>query len=335
MRRRINRTLLTATAAGVSVITLGFMATGAVGASTTTTGMASVASSVTPILSQATNCTVITTSVCAVAGYQASGRLFRYAQASIVVPSHAGAVAAAANTTTIEPDAALYVALDDSTDTAYDYARVGIKPCPTTNITGSGDPTCPSAVSPGTGVDPSGWAVFAKVIEPSLTPATFTSVPIPVAAEGLGIFVSVYLSTTGNSVHTVIKTPATITSGIVSVGHTYNYTFPVNGPVYSHALAVGDWTGVSTGSNAAPFQPAASPGTGSALGLTAYDQFKVGRFTTWGGTRGTFDGKWTVTPMEATLDGTSATAVATSPGYLWSSTTGFKNDSFGIWLRHV
>src|ERR1019366_910272 len=93
MRRRINRTLLTATAASASVITLGFMATGAVGASTTTAGLAST-STVTPILSQATGCTLpgdeTVPSTCAVAGYQASGRLFRYAQASIVVPLHAG-----------------------------------------------------------------------------------------------------------------------------------------------------------------------------------------------------------------------------------------------------
>src|ERR1017187_6650629 len=112
MRRRINRTLLTATAASASVITLAFMATGAVGAATTTAGLAST-SSVTPILSQATNCTAPalapTPSPCAVAGYQASGRLFRYAQASIVVPNHAGNVTPAATTTIpqVEPDAAI------------------------------------------------------------------------------------------------------------------------------------------------------------------------------------------------------------------------------------
>src|ERR1035438_2888686 len=97
MRRRINRTLLTATAASVSVITLGFMATGAVGAATTTTGMASVASSVTPLLPPTdTTCTAssapgLPSDNCAKAGFQASGRDFRYAAASIVVPNHTGA----------------------------------------------------------------------------------------------------------------------------------------------------------------------------------------------------------------------------------------------------
>src|ERR1039457_4384742 len=118
MRRRINRTLLTAPAASASLITLGFMAAGTAGAATTTTGMASVASTVTPILSQATGaaggCTApteVTPSGCAVAGYQASGRLSRYAQPSIVVPNHAAAILGAtpASVTPVEPDGAAYV----------------------------------------------------------------------------------------------------------------------------------------------------------------------------------------------------------------------------------
>src|ERR1039457_6489474 len=127
MRRRINRTLLTATAASASVITLSFMATGAVGASTTTAARTSGASTVTPILSQATGCArpatallSTTPSPCAIAGYQASGRWFRYAQAYITVPNHAGIVTGA-NGTTTEPDGAMYVALDNSSNTANDY----------------------------------------------------------------------------------------------------------------------------------------------------------------------------------------------------------------------
>src|ERR1022692_3860302 len=96
MRRRINRTLLTATAASASVITLGFMATGAVGASTTTAGLASVASTVTPLPPTDTTCTLtsgpgLPSDNCAKAGWQASGRDFRYTSASIVVPAHLGA----------------------------------------------------------------------------------------------------------------------------------------------------------------------------------------------------------------------------------------------------
>ena len=366
MRRRINRTLLTATAASASVITLSFMATGAVGAATTTAALASGTSSVTPILSQATgtstDCaapTEVTPSGCAVAGYQASGRLFRYAQASIVVPNHTVAFTGTTgtgaggegSTTPVEPDGAAYVALDNSSDTANDFTRVGIMPCSTwtfltsTKVAPAGaDCLLPSnlaatgEVTAGyTTADTSGWETFVRVVQPDIsTQMTPVIRPLDLSQMGLGVFVSVYLSPAGNSVHTVIKTPTTTAPsvGVATKGHTYNDTFTVNGPTYSNADAVADWTAVSNGTVAAPFQPVVSA-TAGYPGTVAYTQFKDGRFTTWGGTRGTFNGKWTVTPFEATGDGTSATPVVTSPGFLWSSTTGYKSDAFGVWLRHV
>jgi hypothetical protein len=322
MRRRINRTLLTATAASVSVITLGFMATGAVGAATTTTGLASGTSIVTPILTD-TTCVPTTapglpSDNCARAGWQASGRDFRYAAASIVVPDHVGAVA---------PDPALYVALDDSGD-VYDYARVGIKPCPTTNITGSGDATCPNAASPGTGVDPSGWAVFAKVVVNGGTPTTF-SAALPALAVGLGVSVSAYLEPSGNWVRFSITTPNTTSLG-GGLGKSYNRSMAVSGPVYTDALAVADWTGIGTSSITEPVQPV----LGSA-NTSAYDQFFQGRFTTWSGTQGTFNGKWTVTKVEATTNGLapSGTSLATGPSYLWSNDK-YPHDAFGVWIYH-
>jgi hypothetical protein len=335
------------------------MATGAASAATTTTGMASVASSVTPILSQALACApatplVLTPSGCAVSGYQASGRLFRYAQASIVVPNHAGDVTlggSTGSTPQLEPDAAIYVALDNSSDTANDFTRVGIMPCSTwTFLTGTkvapagADCLLPSnlaatgEVTAGyTTADTSGWETFVRVVQPDIsTQMTPVIRPLDLSQMGLGVFVSVYLSPAGNSVHTVIKTPTTTAPsvGVATKGHTYNDTFTVNGPTYSNADAVADWTAVSNGTVAAPFQPVVSA-TAGYPGTVAYTQFKDGRFTTWGGTRGTFNGKWTVTPFEATGDGTSATPVVTSPGFLWSSTTGYKSDAFGVWLRHV
>jgi hypothetical protein len=352
MRRRINRTLLTATAASASVITLSFMATGAVGAATTTAALASGTSSVTPILSQATgtstDCaapTEVTPSGCAVAGYQASGRLFRYAQASIVVPNHTVAFTGTTgtgaggegSTTPVEPDGAAYVALDNSSDTANDFTRVGIVACAhISTASTAGVWPCP-----GTGLSGSvtaGWYVFAAVVQPDITTQMTPVTHLLDASQyGLGVTVSIYLSPTGNSVHALIKTPTTYTTGTTTVlvhGHTYNDTFGVNGPTYSNADAVVDWTGVAGTGILAPFQPIAAV-TAGYPGSVAYTQFKDGRFTTWNGTRGTFNGKWTVTPFEATVDGTSATAVVTSPGYLWSSTTGYKSDSFGVWLRHV
>src|ERR1039457_7160573 len=222
MRRRINRTLLTATAASASVITLSFMATGAVGASTTTTGLAST-STVTPIPSLATDCglligtpLVVTPSGCAVAGYQASGRLFRYAQASIVVPLHAAAVAGASGSSPqVEPDAAIYVALDNSSDTANDFTRVGIVACPTAGSGGLWP--CPA-------VSTLGWYAFSTTVQPDGVTTGLHDVALNASQDGLGVFVSVYLSPTGNSVHTVIKTPTTTgastVGGAAVLGHT-------------------------------------------------------------------------------------------------------------------
>lgn len=63
---------------------------------------------------------------CAEAGYQASGRHFRYAQAVITVPDHQGVPTA---TPPAEADPRIYVALDDSTAGNPIYALVGIRPC--------------------------------------------------------------------------------------------------------------------------------------------------------------------------------------------------------------
>jgi hypothetical protein len=344
MRRRINRTLLTATAASASVITLSFMATGAVGAATTTAGMASVASSVTPISppGTATACAPTTTaagaespSVCSISGYEATGRLFRYASASIVVPVHNASTIASS---TVEQDPALYVALDNSSDTASDYTRVGIMPCPTVILSGgvAGAWPCPAPTTSTTAAF--SWFVFATVVQPDSGVGTTHVHALDSTQQGLGVFVSAYLAPSGNSVHTVIKTPTTYITGsttVVAHGHTYNDTFPVSGPTYQNAQAVADWSGDSsaTAGVVVPFQPAVST-TAGALGTIAYAQFFKGHFTTWNGYRGTFDGKWTVNMFEATLDGTSSTAVVTSPGYLWSNDT-FPHDAFGIWIRHV
>jgi hypothetical protein len=318
MRRRINRTLLTATAASASVITLGFMATGAVGAATTTTGLASGTSSVTPIVTD-TTCTPTTspglpTDGCARAGYQASGRFFRYAAASIVVPAHTGMTTS---------DASMYVALDDSGD-VYDYARVGIKPVCTAAT--SGVCTAPSA-----GI--SGWQVFDSTVVNGGTPATF-SAALPVGAEGLGISVSAYLLPSGNWVRFVITTPTTtsVSGGVTTTtpGKTYNRSFAVGGPVYTTAQAVADWTGTGTSAITLPAQPALA-----SANTSAYDQFFQGRLTTWSGTKGTFNGKWTVTPIEATLGGAAPLGanVVASPSYLWSNDKGFKSDAFGVWIH--
>jgi hypothetical protein len=336
MRRRINRTLLTATAASVSVISLSFMAAGTAGAATTASPVNTPFGGA-PIVTD-TTCTPTTgagspSDGCAKAGYQASGRLFRYAAASIVVPAHTGAAGNIAATTgsgatpAVAADATMYVALDDSGD-VYDYARVGIKPtCTTVNTVGA----CASSISSTTAI--SSWSVFASVVVAGVASTPFTAA-LPVAAAGLGVSVSAYLLPSGNWVRFVITTPSsTATVGGVTTttaGKTYSRSLAVSGPAYTDAQAVADWTLAGTSAQTLPPQPllAAAP-------TTAYDQFFKGRLTTWSGTKGTFNGKWTVNAFEGTLLGAAPAGanVVTSPSYLWSNDTGFSNDAFGVWIH--
>jgi hypothetical protein len=326
MRGTITRTLVAATAAGLT--SLGAVASGAAAA---VGGAPSPPSGGTPIPTNA-NC-IINVPPCGMAGYQASGRDFRYAHAVITVPDYGGRVVApvtengpAWNGPAVPGDTDLdptfYMALDDSADTASDYARVGIRPC-------SIGVSCPAG-------DTSGWEAFAKiVVNPGIaigigdsvrtdTPYSIPGItyPIPAAAEGTGIFVSVYLTAAGNSVHTLIMVPATTTTP----GATYNDTFPVNGPVYTAAQALVDWTNV-TGKP----QPAV-PVTNVRV-----TQFGQGGFSTLGGQQGTFTGPWALQVVEATAHGTlpPAGTVIAQPSYLWTdhhSPGGLRRDAFGVWL---
>lgn len=333
MRRRINRTLLTATAASASLISLSFMAAGGAGAATTA-GPVNTPFGGAPIVTD-TTCTPssgtgLPSDGCAKAGYQASGRFFRYAAASIVVPAHLGAATSIAaggsggsSTLAHAADATMYVALDDSGD-VYDYARVGIKPTCTV-VDHSDACTTPSATST--------WSVFASAVVAGVADTSF-SAALPLAAAGLGVSVSAYLLPSGNWVRFVITTPATTATvgGVTTTtaGKTYNRSLPVSGPAYTDAQAVADWTGTGTSAMTTPPQPALA-----AANTTAYDQFFKGRLTTWSGTKGTFNGKWTVNAFEGTLLGAAPAGanVVTAPSYLWSNDTGFSNDAFGVWIH--
>jgi hypothetical protein len=297
MRRRITRTLLAAAAAGVTVTTLGFTAAGA--ASGATTGSKAFGlSGGTPIPTNA-NCTHSTTPPaptdnCARAGYQASGRNFRYAQALITVPNHIGLVVS---------DPMLYVALDDTSATAYDYARVGVEPVCTT--VAGGVCTVPTG-------HPSGWEAFAQIREPNGVPLNVT-VPLAVSVMGDGVAVSVYFNQVGNSIHVIVTPPA---------GVAINQTQAVTGPLYTRAQALADWAG------ATPEAPVPPPTV-----KVRDSQFLQGGFTTLGGIRGTFSSpSWTLNAVEATSNGVlppSGTLIA-QPSYLWTSDA-HPGDAFGVW----
>ena len=235
---------------------------------------------------------------CAEAGYQASGRDFRYAQAVIMVPDHQGVPAA---TPPAEADPRIYVALDDSTAGSPVYARAGIRPC-------TGAAPCSTT----------GWEAYATVFygaTPPTTPPNNISVT-PVQA-GDSVFVSVYLSPTGQSVHTVVTLPD---------GSTFNNTLPAPGAVYPRAQAVADWT-------AATGKPQPVP---PASGTVRDAQLLEGRFTTLSGQQGTFAGPWTLNAFEGTTTGAlpPSGALVVQPSYLWNDGTNFHGmfgDAFGIW----
>jgi hypothetical protein len=260
---------------------------------------------------------------CAMAGYQASGRDFRYAQAVITVPDHqgvvsgcppgAGCIGAGSSSAPrggairddpvpAEADPQLYVALDNSSTGSSQFARVGIQPCAAGGICGS-----------------SGWEAYVQVAGFSAPPSAPVGSPRPItaASEGDEVFVSVYSDPADQAVHTVVTLPD---------GSTFNNTFPDRGAVYPRAQAVADWTTAET----KPQPVAPSPDK------VRDAQFLEGRFTTLNGQQGTFAGPWSLNAFEGTTnaalppDGT----LVVQPSYLWNDGTNFHGmfgDAFGVW----
>jgi hypothetical protein len=292
MRRRITRTLFTAAAAGVSITTLAFAAASPAGAATSGKHFVHFTPSA-PETGTNANCAdpgtseetgTWTSSDCGKVGYVASGRDFRFASAIIKVPTFGSG--------TVSGPAA-YVALDASA-TNPDYAQVGIQP------DGAG-----------------GWEMFYDVEEPCDSADT-GSVALPASTAGDGVFVSAYLSPSGNSVHLVATPPS---------GTAINFTTSVCSPVYTDAQALADWTLAGGTAQPAPAVPAEN---------TRDTQFFQGRFTTLSGAQGTFKGPWTLNAVDATTNG-SLEPLGTligQPSFLWndgSSFNGLGNDAFGVW----
>jgi len=325
MRSRVPRSPGKVLAAGATAALLGLSMAGSAAAAGPKGGLFSLSGGA-PIPTNA-NCAGGTAQGCAEAGYQASGRDFRYAQAVIIVPGHQGVVTATAPG---EADPQLYVALTDSAGTggppggtretpgstgetpgstgetpgipAGEYARVGVRPC-------TGGAPCGS----------SGWEAFAQVLgttTPPVGPPSFVT-PIAAAGEGDGVFVSVYLAPSGQSVHTVITLPD---------GSTFNNTFTDRGAVFPWAQAVADWTTATAKPQPVPPSPA----------KVRDAQFLEGRFTTLNGQQGTFAGPWALNAFEGTGNGAPPPAgtLLVQPSYLWNDETNFHGrfgDAFGVW----
>jgi hypothetical protein len=297
MRRRITRAFFTAAAAGATITTLGFAAASPAGAAVSGKHFHFTPSA--PETGTDANCesALETGSTgtwkstdCGKVGYVATGRDFRFASAVIKVPTGASAASS------VVTGPAAYVALDDSATSA-DYAEVGIRADP------DGDGT---------------WELFYDVEEPCSAAST-GAVTLSSGTAGDGVFVSAYLSPSGQSVH-LVATPPT--------GTPINTTVSVCSPVYTDAQALGDWTGAAEDAIPAPAVPSTK---------TRVTQFFQGRFTTLNGSQGTFKGPWTLTAVDATTNG-SLEPLGTligQPSYLWNDGSGFNgmgNDAFGVWL---
>jgi hypothetical protein len=308
MRRRITKAFFATAAAGATITTLGLAASPAGAAAHgafTPTGT---------IVGTDANCVQSAPPLpgdnCGRDGYQATGRTFRFAQALIDIPNHTGV-----KTT----DAEYYVALDNSGTNTWQYARVGLAPCPsgTTAILAPGATatTCPLVGAGNT----SGWVAFTATADVGSLPVVTTH-PISAASMGDGVLVNVYEVPTGQSVQTTITLPN---------GTTYNNSFSISGLTYTKAQAVQDFTETveNGGAQPAPAVPSAK---------VRDTQFFQGRFTTTSGAKGTFNGPWTVDALEATSNGSlppTGTLIG-QPSFLWNDGSGFNgmgDDAFGVW----
>ena len=273
MPRRITKAFFATAAAGATITTLGLAASPAGAASTshqvgfTPTGT---------LVATDANCVQSSPPIpgdnCGRDGYQATGRTFRFAQALIDIPDHLGSKLT---------DAEYYVALDNSGSNTWQYARVGLAPCPS-GTTAILAPGATATTCPITG-NTSNWVAFTATADVGSLPVVTTH-PISAASMGDGVLVNVYEVPTGQSVQTTITLPN---------GTTYNNSFTISGLTYTKAQAVQDFTTTVENTGTEPLPVPANP-------KVRDTQFFQGRFTTSSGAKGTFNGPWTVDALEAT-----------------------------------
>jgi hypothetical protein len=293
MRRRITRTLVAAAAAGVTVSTLGFTAAGA--------ASAAVSSKALP---PTIGTTIGSTSS---AGYEASGRDFRYITSTVRVPD-------TDFLTGLYPQEYIQLSngsLTQPTGGGNAYTRAGIEPCVVARSFGD-------VCSTGT------WVAFVEAFNNSLNGPFFSHFfNLAGVNQGDGVNFSIYFDQAGNELHYVITPPSTS-------GTPQFYKTRAFGPLYDHAAALDDFTD-STGT------PIALPPFIRAFRI---NQFLQGAITTENGARGSFVGPWTTSEVVATSNGLPypSGTVRVSPTPLWSdglSANGAvrSDDAFGVWGR--
>jgi hypothetical protein len=289
MRSRITRTLVAAAAAGATATTLGFAAASAANATVTH-----------PARAQMTGATIGTKSQ---AGYEASGRDFRYISSTITVPD-------TSFLTGIYPQE--YIQLSNGSLASGDqYVRAGIEACVVARTYGA---TCTTGT----------WVSFVEAFDNSLNGPYFRHFyNLSGVTQGDGVNFSIYYNQAGNELHFVITPPSTS-------GSAQFYKTNAHGPIFDHAAALDDFTNSTGVPIPLPFF----------LHAFRINQFLQGALTTTSGARGSFVGPWTTSPVLATSNGLvpPSGTVRVSPTALWSdglSANGAVRpfDAFGVWAR--
>jgi len=296
MRRRITRTLFAAAAAGVTAGALGLAAAGAASAAVSKPAVHHVTLGP-PIANRFA------------AGYEASGRDFRYITSTITVPD-------TSFLTGLYPQEYIQLAAGSLNgvgggSSGDAYVRAGIESCIVARTFGA---TCATG----------SWVSFVEAFNNSLNGPFFAHYSqLSGVEQGDGVNFSIYFDQGGNELHFVITPPSTS-------GPAQFYKTNARGPLYDHAAALDDFT----------------DSTGTPIPLPFFlhpfriNQFLQGAITTEHGIRGSFVGPWTTSLVEATSNGLPYPAghVRVSPSNLWSdglSANGAVRpwDAFGVWAR--
>ena len=289
MRSRILRTFVATAAAGVTATTLGLATSAAASASVTKPAQPHISYPLIGTTSQA--------------GYEASGRYFRYISATLTVPD-------TSFLTGFYPQE--YIQLSNGSLASGDqYVRAGIE-------------SCIVAESFGYSCTPGTWVSFVEAFNNSLNGPYFAHYSeLSGVNQGDGVNFSIFYDEAGNELHFVITPPST--SGPVEYYKTQAY-----GAIFQYADAVDDFTD-STG------VPIALP---PFIHSFRINQFLQGALTTYSGSRGSFIGPWTTSAVIATSNGLLPPSGTTrvSPAPLWSDGLLANNqvrlwDAFGVWAR--
>jgi hypothetical protein len=293
MRSRIMSTFVAVAAAGVTATTLGLAVTGAASASVATKAQPQT---IGPAIGSTSS-----------AGYEASGRNFRYITSTITVPD-------TSFLTGLFPSE--YIQLSNGSLTQPSgggdtYTRAGIESCVVARSFGD---VCTTGT----------WVAFVEAFNNSLNGPFFSHfLNLAGVNQGDGVNFSIYFDQAGNELHYVITPPSTS-------GTPQFYKTRAFGPLYDHAAALDDFTD-STGT------PIALPPFVRSFRI---NQFLQGALTTYSGARGSFVGPWTTSPVIATSNGLLPPSGTTrvSPSPLWSdglvaNNAVRSNDAFGVWAR--